>query len=238
MVALAACGGGGKRSTTTTTTRPAPATTATSAAATGPKLQAPTATARKWLAAIAAGDDAAAIALTSQRSLDKVGGAAGFKKMDIALAEGWGGWGRAKTIDVTTVGVQYPPTVTIVVLHGSIEQEGPARETWAALPIVATDAGDRVEPFVDYGPMTPKQADGSTVAADQLFEVTVPNSVDAYVILDDHASELVGVLSADQAGQHLSYSAPDRLGAGAHGLTVVLVGTDGVQARTFQYKVS
>ena len=87
---------------------------------------------------MADGDDATAVSLLSPRSLAKIGGADGYRKMKLELSEGWGAWGRSTGIELTSKTLPFPKDVAVVILHGNVSQEGPPRESWNALPVVAT----------------------------------------------------------------------------------------------------
>lgn len=202
---------------------PSTSTTATSQ----PELVDPSGTVRGWVGAIADGNDDGAIARTSTRSLDAVGGADGFREMDIELAEGWGTWGRADDIEAASVELPSVPGTAVVVLHGQVSQEGPPQESWAALPVVATAAGDRVEPFLDLGRVEVSPTSGSTIAPDASFDISAPAHTDRSFVLDGGPS-----LSAARLAAH------EPLAPGLHALTVVLSNADGVSAQTFTYTVS
>jgi hypothetical protein len=237
-LALAACGDDDDSSSaaTTTTTSEAPATssTTTTAAPAGPQVTDAVGTAKAWLQAIADGDDDRAIALTSQRSLDQVGGPDGFKKMDIELAEGWGAWGRAGGVEMTAHGLEFPKDVAIVVLHGMVSQEGPPRESWNALPVVATADGDRVEAFVDLGSVTVEPAEGSTVADGDQLAVTTTAGFDTWFIVDDGDTVMPALKDVDETGATWLSEPLSSIEPGVHSLTVIVV-RDGIMARSFEY---
>lgn len=221
---------------TSTTSAPLPTTSSTTSA--GPELADASGTAEQWIQAIADGDDDGAIALTSSRSLDAVGGPDGFKEREIELAEGWGAWGRAGSKDVTLVPVPYPPGTAIVVLHGEVSQEGPPQESWAGLPVVATDEGDRVEPFGDLGAVEVTPPGGSTITPDQDFSSVTPAGSDVYFVIDDREAITPALSSVDGERITSSFSGGAPLPPGLHALTVVVANEEGVMARTFTYQVS
>jgi hypothetical protein len=239
-VLLVACGGGddGDAASTTTTARPAVTTSpSTSTSSTAPALAVAdaTATAKKWLAAVAAGDDDTALGLLSPRSLAKIGGADGWKKMKIELAEGWGAWGRADDVKMTARTLPFPKDVTIVVLHGEVSQEGPPQESWNALPVVATDGGDRVEAFLDLAEVSvDPQAGGDLNGADEL-KITTSTSDDLYVLVDDQEAAMPELRDVQASGAQWGL-VPPKLDAGVHAVTIVVAG-DGIQATRFEYTV-
>jgi hypothetical protein len=239
IVLAAGCSGDDDDAVTTTTTMALTTTTSlapgTTTAPRGAALVDPADTARAWIAAIAGGDDEGAIALTSDRSLEAVGGADGFAEREIELAEGWGVWDSATAMEVTAVELPDAPGVAIVILHGEAAHEGPPEEAWAALPVVATPDGDRVEPFIDLG----------TIEADPPANSEIPSSTsvrafalvgrDVHTILDnDVVQAQIGDADGDQ--QQATVEVSD-LEPGLHALTVVLTNEDGVMAWTFPYVV-
>jgi hypothetical protein len=236
---LAACGGddssSADKTTTTSTTATSSTTTSTSAAPAGPQVKDAAGTVRAWLRAVADGDDATAVAMLSERSLAKIGGADGYQKMKLELAEGWGAWGRAEGIELTARTLPFPKDVAVVVLHGDVSQEGPPRESWNALPVVATPDGDRVEAFLDFGAITSDPAEGGTIAAGDVIKITTATSSDTFVILDTGDPAMPSLLDVDESGATWGYS-PESLDAGLHALTVVIAG-DGIQVRRFEYSV-
>ena len=238
VMGLVACGDDdASESNATTTTSTTVADPPTTVAPAGPQVVDATGTASAWLQAIADGDDDRAIALTATRSLEEVGGPEGFEAMDIELAEGWGAWGRAENVEMTVRSLPFPKDAAIVILHGMVSQEGPPRESWNALPIIATDDGDRVEPFVDLGSITVDPAEGSTIAVgDQLAAIT-PAGLDTYLILDDRDTEMPALKDVEASGARWLSDPITELEAGVHASTVVVVG-DGIEARSFEYQAS
>jgi hypothetical protein len=238
---LAACGGGDSSSadkkTTTTSTTASSSTTAstTTTAPAGPRVKDAAGTVRAWLRAVADGDDATAVAMLSQRSLAKIGGADGYQKMKLELAEGWGAWGRAEGIELTARTLPFPKDVAVVVLHGNVSQEGPPRESWNALPVVATPDGDRVEAFLDFGAITSDPAEGGKLASGDVIKITTATSSDTYFILDTGDAAMPALQDVNESGATWTY-APESLDAGLHSLTVVVAG-DGIQVRRFEYTV-
>jgi hypothetical protein len=190
-----------------------------------------------WLRAVADGDDDAALALMSQRSIDAVGGPAGFKKMDIELAEGWGAWGRAHVAAMTRT-FTFPKDVAVVVLHGDVSQEGPPRESWQAMPVVRTDDGQiRVEPFLDLGTVTPDPAEGSAIKEGDQLAVTTTTSSDTWFVVDDGAAFMPALKDVTDKGARWLSPPLSGITSGVHSLAVVVVG-DGIMARSFEYTAS
>lgn len=237
---VAACGGddsssADKTTTTSTTASSSTTTSTTTAAPSGPQVKDATGTVRAWLRAVADGDDATAVAMLSERSLAKIGGADGYQKMKIELAEGWGAWGRAEGIELTAKTLPFPKDVAVVVLHGNVSQEGPPQESWNALPVVATPDGDRVEAFLDFGTITSDPAEGGTLASGDVVKITTATSNDTFFILDSRDAAMPALQDVDESGATWVF-APESLDPGLHSLTVVIAG-DGIQARRFEYTV-
>jgi hypothetical protein len=234
-----ACGGKGDDDDagSTTTTAPRATTTSTSTSSTAPARTVidATGTAKRWLTAVAQGDDDTALGLLSPRSLAKIGGADGWKKMKIELAEGWGAWGRAENVKMTARTLPFPKDVAIVVLHGAVSQEGPPQESWNALPVVATDAGDRVEAFLDIAHVSVDPQEGGDLNdADQL-KIATSTSDDIYALIDDRPAAMPELRDVDASGAHWGL-VPPTLDPGVHAVTVVVSG-DGIQATRFEYTV-
>ena len=219
-----------EETTTTTRTPPSPTTTRTPDVA----LVDPAGTARSWIAAIAGGDDDRAIALTAPASLEAFGGPEGFAESDTALAEGWGAWDFAEDLEVTAV--ELDAETAIVVLHGMVSQEGPPREGWASIPVVATEDGDRVEPFLDLGNVEADPPGGTAIEADHRFAAYVLGGRDVTFVVDTEAPVEPATEGAD-GDQQLAEHEVSGLEPGLHVLTVVLRRDAEIMARTFEYTV-
>lgn len=217
---------------TTSTTRTPPAPTTTRAA--GVALVDPAGTARSWIAAIADGDDDRAIALTAPRSLEAIGGPEGFAESDTALAEGWGAWDFAEDLEVTAV--ELDPDTAIVVLHGLVSQEGPPSEGWAAIPVVATEGGDRVEPFLDLGHVEADPPGGAEIQGEHRFAAYLLGGRDVTFIVDTNQPAEPTTQGAD-GDQQLAELDMAGLEPGLHVLTVVVRRDAEIMARTFEYTV-
>ena len=217
--------------TSTTGTPPAPTTTEVA----GVSLVDPEGVVRSWIAAIASGDDDRAIALTSPLSLEAFGGPEGFAEADTALAEGWGAWDFAEDLEVTAV--ELDPDTAIVVLHGLVSQEGPPREGWAAIPVVATEDGDRVEPFLDLGHVEADPPGGAAIESDHRFAAYVLGGRDVTFVVDTNQPVEPATQGAD-GDQQLAELDMSGLEPGLHVLTVVVRRDAEIMARTFEYTVS
>lgn len=240
VTALAtACGDDDDATSTTTTT--AEATTSTTAtppqpmtSPASPQLEDPAGVTRAWIAAIAGGDDDGAIALTSSRSLETFGGREGWAANETALAEGWGAWDFAEELEVQAI--ELDASTAIVVLHGLVSQEGPPSEAWAALPVIATDGGDRVEPFLDLGSIEADPPMGTEIPADPRFSAYVLGGRDV-AFLVDFGQPVEPALQGADGDQQLAELDVSGLEPGLHVLTVVLRRDADIMARTFEYTV-
>jgi len=238
-LALAACGddSGGKDAATTTTSTARRSTTTAAPTSTAPtrKVTDAVGTAKRWLAAVANGDDETAVALLSPRSLAKIGGADGYRRMKIELAEGWGAWGRAGDIRFTARTLPFPKDAAVVIVHGNVSQEGPPRESWNALPVVATDAGDRVEAFLDFGTISSNPSEGETLAEGDEVKITTATPSDIYVIVDDQPAFMPELRDVDTSGATWGFF-PSKLEPGLHAVTVVVT-REGIEAQRFELTV-
>lgn len=242
VAGFAACGDDDDDATVTTTTTEAsttstaqtPPETTTTTAPEGPRLVDAAETARAWIAEIGGGDDADAIALTAPRSLAAFGGPEGFAENETALAEGWGAWDFAEDLEVTAI--ELDAATAIVVLHGNVAQEGPPREAWAAMPVIATEDGDRVEPFLDLGNVEGDPPTGATIEADHRFAAYALGGREVIFVVDTGQPVEPALQGAD-GDQQLGELDVTGLEPGLHVLTVVLRNDDGIMARTFEYTV-
>jgi hypothetical protein len=217
--------------TTEATTSTTQATTTTSTTVAEP-ASAPDDTAKRWVDAIASGDDDTVVELVAPRSFEAFGGEEGIRDNEIALAEGWGAWSHSDDLELTTV--RLDATTSIVIFHGTVSQEGPPEEGWAALPVVRVEEGDRVEPFLDLGNVEAHPSQGEAIEADQRFSAYVLGGRDVWFIVDDGVAVEPALQSAD-GDQQLGEYDVSGLDAGSHALTVVVRNDDGVMARTFEY---
>lgn len=221
---------------TATSTTASPEPTTPPASPDSPAIVDAAEAARAWIAEVGGGDDEDAIALLSPRSLEAIGGPEGFRDRAIELAEGWGAWDTAEHLEVTAIDLGNPAGAAVVILHGSVSQEGPPEESWAAMPVVATGAGDRVEPFVDLGAVEADPAGGSTIEASARLTGFVPAELDVAFVVD--AGQAVEpAVSATGDGRQRAELDVAGLAPGLHSLTVVVSGDGGVMARTFLYEV-
>lgn len=220
-------------STTTTSTTEAPASSSTTSTTEAVVEEAEPATvALEWVGAIADGDDATAIGLTSPRSMAAIGGGSGWHEMEIALAEGWGAWGHSEDVEVVTADVA--GGVWAATLHGTVSQEGPPEESWTTLVVVDTEDGLRVEPFLDLGNVELDPASGSAIEPTHTFSAFVLAGREVALLVDGELVDAT-VEGADGDQQHaVSEQTND---PGLHGFAVVVWNDTGVMARSAVYTV-
>lgn len=220
-------------STTTTTvedTTTSSSTTSTTAAAV--EEGEPATVALDWVGAIAAGEDAAAIALTSPRSLAQIGGEEGWQAREIELAEGWGAWGASEAAEVVTADVT--DGVWAVTFHGEVAQEGPPEESWSTLLVVDTEDGLRVEPFLDLGNVELDPASGSTIEPTHTYSAFALVGREVALLVD---GELVDSTSEGADGDQQHVFADHTADPGLHGFAVVVWNDTGAMARSAVYTV-
>jgi hypothetical protein len=239
---FAACGddddGDATTSTTadTSTTTEEPSTTSTTGTA-AVEMDGADAVVRDWITAVAAGDDDTAISLTAPRSMEAIGGPEGFVDSEIALAEGWGSWDAAEDLELTVVELDGLSAAAIVVLHGEVALEAPPEERWTAVPVVATEDGPRVEPFLDLGHVEADPEGDTVIEPSPTFTAFVLGNRDVSFVVDDGDPVTPEVEGFDGDQQRASHDWTGELDPGVHGFTVVVTNDDGIMARTFTYRV-
>ncbi|HYD10898.1 MAG TPA: hypothetical protein VEA78_12425, partial [Acidimicrobiales bacterium] len=238
LVLLVACGGDGDDKdaapSSTTTTTDAPSTTSSTTTTTeAPVVEEgkPATVALEWVTAIADGDDARAQELVSPRSMAAIGGVESWPEYEIPLAEGWGAWGHGG-VEVITADIT--DGVWAVTFHGEISQEGPPAESWSTLLVVATEAGLRVEPFLDLGTVEPGPESGAAIEPTHEFSAFVPGGREVALLVD---GELVDTTVESADGDMQRAFAEHTLDPGLHGFAIVVWNESGAMARSVVYTV-
>ena len=239
LLALVACSDDddddAKAASTTTSTTEATTSSSSSTTSTTEAIVEegePATVALDWVRAIAAGEDDAAIALTSPRSLDAIGGEAGWHDMEIELAEGWGAWGNTDDVEVVTADVT--DGVWTATFHGSVAQEGPPEESWSTLVVVDSDDGLRVEPFLDLGNVELDPSSGASIEPTHTFSAFVLAGREVTLLVD---GELVDTTIEGADGDQQHATASQTMDPGLHGFAVVVWNDTGVMARSAVYTV-
>lgn len=210
-----------------------------------------------WVAALGAGDMAAAWAALGPASQAHFGSRSAFDQERSALTEGYGAW-AASTPDrtiVTPVPSGGEAVLVVVTLVGTARQEGSSERRATAIPVRLADGIAAVEPFAfageaDIAVPGPSAASGElpVVRADDELVVTVPRGVDAPTIRIDGGEPVVcggdtdTTLSepSDAPGQRCTYRPSGGLKVGRRVLTVAFASADGaaVTARSVLFEVA
>jgi hypothetical protein len=239
---------GAPGTTTTTTTTPSSTTTTTADGPnqgiddTAPPVTVETAddTVRAWVAALAEGDLEEAWGLTAEPSRVAIGGFEAFTDMRSALAEGFGAWAGTDnaTFSIVPLETGGDEALSVVILRGTILQEGPAAPAADAVPVRTTAEGSLVEPFLDLGEVEHQPPPGTAIPADPTLVAFVPALRDVRFVFDDRGAETPATEGADGDQQRASLELGVLLEPGPHSLTVVLTTPEGeVATSTALYSV-
>ena len=246
---LAACDGDGDESTTTPSTTETTTTTTTTGragpgddrTAPGVPVEAAGDTVRAWVAALAEGDLEAAWELVAERSRAAIGGYEAFSDLQSAMAEGFGAWAGADDDAFSVVPLETggDDALAVVILQGTIAQEGPPAPAADAVAVRTTSEGTRVEPFLGLGPVEHRPPPGTAVPADATLEALVPMLNDVHFVVDDRAVEIPLTEDAPGDRQLASLELDGSLEPGPHSLTVVLTNPQGgIATSTALYPVA
>ena len=201
----------------------------------------PAATVEAWVDALGAGDLDAAWALTTPSSQDSFGGREAFDESASGLAEGYGSWSGSTDATFTAVALDdVEPGLSLVVLRGTVAQEGPPEPAVEAVPVRSQGHEVLVDPFHDLVGRRSLEYDpaaGTAIAADPTFVVYAPVLLDARFVID--GDQVLEPTSEGADGDQLRFLArlDEPLGPGHHSLTVVLLGDGEVQADAVLYTV-
>ena len=247
-LALAGCDDDADESTTTTTSSTTDTSTTTTGRA-GPgvdqtvpglPVEAAGDTVRAWVVALAEGDLEAAWELVAERSRAAIGGYEAFSDLRSALAEGFGAWAGADEDAFSVVPLETggDEALAVVILQGTIAQEGPPAPAADAVAVRTTSEGSRVEPFLDLGRVEHQPPPGRAVPADATLEALVPMLSDVHFVVDDRAVEIPPTEDAPGDRQLASLELDGSLEPGPHSLTVVLTNSQGeIASSTALYPV-
>ena len=232
---LAACDDGDESTTTTPSTTEVSTTTTERAGpvvdptAPGLPVEAADDTVRTWVAALAEGDLEAAWDLVAERSRAAIGGFEAFSDLRSALAEGFGAWAGADddAFSVVPLDIGGDETLAVVILHGTIAQEGPPAPAAHAVPVRITSEGGQVEPFLDLGAVEHQPPPGTAIPANPTLVALVPWLSDVHFVIDDRAVEIPATEDAPGDRQRASLELDEALEPGPHSLTVVLTNPQG-----------
>lgn len=233
---LAACGDDADEAATETTTTTAPSTTTTGQEDQGIDDPAPDITVeaaddtvRAWVAALAEGDLEEAWDLTAERSRAAIGGFEAFTDLRSALAEGFGAWASAEdgAFSVVPVETDGDDALSVVILRGTIPQEGPPAPAADAVPVRTTSEGSLVEPFLDLGAVEHQPPPGSPISPTAALVAIVPTLADVQFVVDDREAEVPETEDAPSDLRRASLELDVPLEPGPHSLTVVLTTPQG-----------
>ena len=210
--------------------------------------------ARAWVRALGVGDLDQAWELLADPSRDAVGGRPGFEARRSELSEGWGTWEGSDGVTFRTA--PFPglgdddgdlpaeiPRLAVVVLTGTVQQEGTTQFRTLSLPVRGTADDARVDPFVDVGISVepgPGPSGDAVLDTDAVLGAYTPAAAAVLFVLDDRppvAPDDVQGADGDQQYATLHPSPP--LAEGRHSFTVAVLTADGrVASRSVVYTVS
>lgn len=196
-------------------------------------------TVRTWVEALAEGESEAAWDLVAERSREAIGGFDAFTDLRSALAEGFGAWAGAgeDAFSVVPLDTGEDEALSLVVLQGTIPQEGPPAPAADAVPVRTTAEGSLVEPFLDLGAVEHQPPPGTAVPAEPTLTALVPAGVEVRFLVDDRGAQAPSTEAA-AGGQRASLEVEDPLEPGPHSLTVVLTTPGGeISTSTALYQV-
>ena len=237
----------------TTTAPPTPVTTT-------PVVGAPTfegtavQTARDWIQAIGAGDLDRAYQLLADDSQKAVGGRQGFEAMRSQLAEGWGAWAAAGGLS-DRAGPRHGlgadddgdrpaelPRLAVVVVTGTVAQEGETAFRAIPLNVRGTVVAARVDLFADVEVSIepgPDESGRALIPGTATVGAYTPAAAKVWFLFDDGAPvDPHGVEGADGDQQFVTVTPKPALSEGRHVLTVAALMVDGrLLSRSVVYTV-
>ncbi len=232
-VALGACGADGQGSGVEqqrSNTSPASASRSPS----------PAETVELWVKAIRQGDTDAAWALTHSASREAIGGRAAFDDDAPALAEGYGAWADSSDVRYTTVSASVASDQhTIVLLRGTIAEEGPPEQRADAVPVRSEGGRHLVDPFHDL--TVPEAgfeihpAPNSAITSGTTFEVYLAGGREVALLVGDR--QIPTESESTDGDQQRVAGTPGTLSQGSLTLTIVVVREGLIQARSVTYTV-
>ncbi len=194
-----------------------------------------------WISALADGDLDRAWALTHPDSQEAFGGRSAFGEAASGLAEGFGAW--ASVEDRQETWTDLDPTVPdtgLVVLQGTLRQEGTTTPAAAEGVVVRTD-GDEVlvDPFeqvVDRSEVRVEPAEGATVDPGAAVRVWAPGGPALFLVVGGDVVASGGG-TGNPAPVGLEAAVPSSGGGPVAVSLVVVAEGGGLQAESFGYVV-
>ena len=241
-LAVGACSGGGDddvagttsgSSTSTPTTADATSTTAAT------DVSDAAAAVEAWIDAVADVDADRAWELLAEPSREGVGGREVFGRLVPEMGEGWAAWARSEDVQLDTIPLDAAgrPGVALVVLSGTVAQEGPPGPGADAMPVHLVGGEAKVSPFEEDAAVELDPPSGTTVAPDDVLGAVVPRgptvlfAVDATDLVEPTLEPIAG------GGQRALLAVGQPLASGPHALTVVLLYEESIGTTTGVYVV-
>ena len=198
-------------------------------------------TVRSWVAALAEGDLQEAWRLVAGRSRAAIGGFDAFTDLSGSLAGRFGVWAVADddAFSVVPLETGANEAFSVVVLYGTVREEGVPVPVADAVPVRTTRGGSRVEPFLDLGPVEHQPPSGTVVPGDSTLAAVVPMLADVQFLIDHGEVEIPAMGDAPGEQQLASLELDGALEPGPHSLTVVLTNPQGeIATSTASYLVA
>ena len=193
--------------------------------------------AKAFVEALAEGDVETAWALLAEPSRAALGSIDDLRDQASELEEGWGAWASAD--DAAYSAVPYGDEadgVSVVVVTGTVSQEGEEAASATALPVRTVDGASLVSPFEDDSTIEFTPAPGTELEPRGQVEVTAPAGADITFVVDDRGTTSAAIQrsSKGQIGM-LRVSPP--LEPGDHAVTAVIDVDGALQVATATYTV-
>ena len=108
--------------------------------------------------------------------------------------------------------------LSVVILRGTIPQEGPPAPAADAVPVRTTADGSLVEPFLDLGQVEHQPPPGTAIPADPTLEAFVHVLPEVRFVVDDQGAETPATEGADGDQRRASLNVGVPLEPGPHSL--------------------
>jgi hypothetical protein len=197
----------------------------------------PAAAAEAWVAAVAEGDMDAAWALLAEPSREALGSVDELEDRASELEEGWGAWASADdaTYTATPYGDEAAGT-SVVVVSGSVSQEGESGPAAAAMPVHTADGASRVSPFEGEEAIEFTPEAGTELAPRGQVEIVAPAGADITFVVDDRGTTRAAVQRSSEGQTGLIRVSP-ALEPGDHTVTAIIDVDGALQTASAVYTV-
>lgn len=228
VVALvgAGCSGGSVHTTPTSL----PPTTITSTPISPPGVAD---TARRWVATLAAKQEAPAFAVLAPASQAIIGGQARFGAVAGRLEQQWADWANTPTAEFDAVPIA--DGLAVVIISAETKEKD---LIGAALPMRVVGGEWRPDPLETVGSYRFDPGDRSRVTADSAISIDVEAGVQVDAFVDAHVAAAEAPKQAGASTQRIRFKPQRQFDAGWHLVTVVLRKGDAVTAVTSRYQVA